>query len=100
MEELQKRKMGTHGCQRLDQLFFPAGWRTLFSLSNTCQHKKHTAVSYLSALVTWYGSGGGIGGTVAEIGGRKLGSALRSFCAAFCGYNGGALHAGAMRSET
>lgn len=37
---------------------FTAGWLTLFSPSNTCQDKKHTAVSYLSVLVTWYGSGG------------------------------------------
>lgn len=62
MEELKKRKMGTYVGNRLDKLFsLLGGSRSLsLSLSDTCEDKMYTAVSYLSELLHWYGSAGGI----------------------------------------
>lgn len=56
---VEKEENGHMWEQEIRPTVFTAGWLTLFSLSDTCQDKKHTAVSY---LVTWYGGGGGIGG--------------------------------------
>lgn len=56
---VEKEENG-YTCQpEIRQTVFAAGWLTLL-LSDTCEDKMYTAVSYLSTLLYWYGSGGGI----------------------------------------
>lgn len=54
----EKEESGYTWQPEISPTVFTAGWLTLFSLSDTCLDKKYTAVSYLSTLIPWYGSGG------------------------------------------
>lgn len=59
MEELKKRKVGTHGSQRLNQLFSLLGGSLSFLSEMHARTENCTAVPHLSTMVTRYGSGGG-----------------------------------------
>lgn len=53
---VKKEVTGTHGSQRLDQLFTLLGGSFLSEIH--ARTTKCTAISDPSAMVTWYGSGG------------------------------------------
>lgn len=72
---VEKEERGYTWQPEIKPTVFTAGWLAVFSLGNACQDRKlHSCPpSIRDSNPVWQWGAVGIGGTVAEKGGRKLG---------------------------